>query len=313
MGIYAIRRSLYIIPTVVGVAFIVYCIMSLTPGDPGRLLLGLSADQSAVDAMNEQLGYNRPFFVRFFDYLANLVQGDLGVSYRTRTSFTGDLFARLPVTLTLGLWALAVSTIIGVLIGVLAAVKQGSALDVQSTVTALLFASIPTFFVGLLLIYIFAVTLHWLPASGVSSPAGYILPVVTLTAGTVAVVMRFARTTMLDAIRQDYVRTARAKGASEARTILKHTLKNALIPIITLVGVSFGAVVGGSVIVENIFNLPGVGNYLLVAIRAKDMPIVLSCTVVLAVFFCIVMLIVDILHAVVDPRVRQRYQNRRRA
>ncbi|MCW3492613.1 ABC transporter permease [Microbacterium sp. SSM24] len=313
MGIYAIRRSLYIIPTVVGVAFIVYCIMSLTPGDPGRLLLGLSADQSAVDAMNEELGYNRPFFIRFFDYLANLAQGDLGVSYRTRTSFTGDLFSRLPVTLTLGLWALAVSTIIGVLIGVLAAVKQGSALDVQSTVTALLFASVPTFFVGLLLIYVFAVTLHWLPASGVSSPAGYILPVLTLTAGTVAVVMRFARTTMLDAIRQDYVRTARAKGASEARTILKHTLKNALIPIITLVGVSFGAVVGGSVIVENIFNLPGVGNYLLVAIRAKDMPIVLSCTVVLAVFFCIVMLLVDILHAVVDPRVRQRYQNRRQA
>jgi peptide/nickel transport system permease protein len=310
---YALRRLLLLVPTVIGVVFVVYAIMALTPGDPGRLLLGLSADQSAVDALNHQLGYDRPFFVRFGDYLLNLAQGDLGVSYRTRAPFGNELITRLPVTLTLGLLSLAVSSVIGVLMGVLAAVRQNSAIDTVSTITALLLASVPTFFVGLVLIYLFAVQWHVLPASGVTTPAGYILPVTALTLGSIAVIMRFSRTAMLETIRQDYVRTARAKGASEVRVMLKHALKNALIPIITLVGVSFGVVVGGSVIVENIFNLPGVGNYLLVAIRAKDMPIVLSSTVVLAIFFCVVMIVVDLVYAAVDPRIRNRYSRKARA
>ena len=313
MGGYILRRALYLIPTIIGVVFIVYAIMSLTPGDPGRLLLGMSADQASVDALNHQLGYDRPFFVRFFDYLVGLAQGDLGVSYRTRTPFAQELFARLPVTLTLGLWSLVASSIVGVVVGVIAAVRQNSITDTVSTVTALLFASVPSFFVGLLLIYVFAVQLRVLPASGIGNPAGYVLPVLAVTVGSVAVIVRFSRTSMLEAIRQDYVRTARAKGASEPRVMFKHALKNALIPIITLVGVSFGTVVGGSVIVESIFNLPGIGNYLLVAIRAKDMPIVLSSTVVLAVFFCVIMIVVDLVYAVVDPRIRARYSKGARA
>lgn len=304
---YTIKRVLLIIPILLGVIFIVFSIMALTPGNPGRLILGINAQPEAVEALNHELGFDRPFLVRFFSYLNDLLHGDLGTSYRTSQPFTTDLVLRLPVTFRVGFISMIISSIIGMSLGILAAVKQFTVWDSMTSTIALMFASIPSFFVGLAVVQIFAVRMHLLPPSGVSDWTGYIMPIFTLTIGSIAAIMRFTRTAMLEAVNQDYVRTARAKGCTEQRTIWKHALKNALIPIITLLGSSFGTVLGGSIITENVFNLPGLGNYILTAIRSKDIPIVLSSTVILAAFFCIVMVIVDLLYAVVDPRIRERY------
>ena len=304
---YTLKRILLIIPILLGVIFIVFTIMSLTPGNPGRLILGINATPEAVAAMNHKLGYDQPFFVRFFDYILDLLHGDFGVSYRSEAPFTKELLLRLPVTFRVGTIAMIISSIIGISLGILAAVKQFSVWDSFTSTVALIFASIPSFFIGLSFVLIFGVRLKWFPTSGVKEWTGYIMPIATLTIGSVASIMRFTRTAMLDAVNQDYTRTARAKGCSERRVIWKHALKNALIPIITLLGTSFGTVLGGSIIVENVFNLPGLGTYILNAIRSKDIPIVLSSTVILAVFFCVVMVAVDLLYAVVDPRVRERY------
>lgn len=304
---YTIKRILLIIPILLGVIFIVFSIMALTPGDPGRLILGVNAQPEQVAALNHELGFDRPFFVRFFDYLGGLLRGDLGRSYRTSMPFTKDLLIRLPVTFNVGVISMIISSIIGISLGILAAVKQFTVWDSLTSTTALLFASIPAFFVGLSVVLIFGVRLKWLPTGGLEDWKSYIMPVFTLTIGSIASVMRFTRTAMLEAVNQDYVRTARAKGCSERKVVWKHALKNALIPIITLLGSAFGTVLGGSIIVENVFNLPGLGTYILNAIRSKDIPVVLSSTVVLAAFFCVVMVVVDLLYAVVDPRVRERY------
>lgn len=272
---YIIKRLLLIIPTLLGVLFIVFAIMNLTPGDPGRQILGISAKQETVDALNHELGYDRPFLVRFVSYLGDLLHGDLGTSYRTRQPFADEFFSKLPVTLRLGVLAFVLS-------------------------------SIPGFFLGMVLIYLFGLKLGVLPTHGIDEWRSYILPVITLAAGGSAQLMRLTRTTMLEAIRQDYMRTARAKGCTPARMIWKHALKNAILPVLTVMGTSFGSILGGAVICETVFSIPGLGNYVLNAIRNKDIPVVMSSTVFLSTFFCLVMVAVDILYAVIDPRIRER-------
>lgn len=303
---YTLKRLLLIIPTLLGVLFIVFAIMNFTPGNPGRQILGISAKQEAVDELNHELGYDKPFMTRFVDYIGDLLQGDMGVSYRTRQSFTGEFMTKLPITLTLGTWAFVFSSILGISLGILSAVKQYSLTDTFSTLMAILFASIPGFFLGMVLIYVFALNLGWFPTHGVSEWSGYILPVVTLTAAGSAQIMRLTRTTMLEAIRQDYMRTAKAKGCSAKRMIWKHALKNAILPVLTVMGTSFGSILGGAVICETVFSIPGLGNYILNAIRNKDIPVVMSSTVILSAFFCLVMVLVDILYAVIDPRIREK-------
>ena len=303
---YLIKRLLLILPTLLGVLFIVFLIMNLTPGNPGRQILGMAAKQDAVDALNHQLGYDRPFFARFFSYLLGLLQGDLGTSYRTRQAFATEFFTKLPVTLKLGGWAFIVSSIIGIALGVLSAVRQYSLADTFSTVTAILFASIPGFFLGMVLIYVFGLKLGLLPTHGIDKWQSYVLPVATLVAGGSAQVMRLTRTTMLDAIRQDYMRTAKARGCSPANLIWKQAFKNAILPVLTVLGTNFGTILGGAVICETVFAIPGLGNYVLTAIRNKDIPIVMSSTVVLSVFFCLVMVAVDLLYALIDPRIREK-------
>lgn len=306
MAKYTLKRLLLIIPTLLGVLFIVFAIMNFTPGNPGRQILGISAKQEAVDELNHELGYDKPFLTRFVVYIGDLVQGDLGVSYRTRQSFTDEFAARFPVTLTLGTWAFVFSSILGISLGILSAVRQYSLADTFSTLMAILFASIPGFFLGMVLIYIFALNLGWFPTHGVNEWSGYVLPVLTLTAAGSAQIMRLTRTTMLEAIRQDYMRTAKAKGCSQKRMIWKHALKNAILPVLTVMGTSFGSILGGAVICETVFAIPGLGNYILTAIRNKDIPVVMSSTVILSAFFCLVMVVVDILYAVIDPRIREK-------
>lgn len=303
---YTIKRLLLIIPTLIGVLFIVFAIMNFTPGDPGRQILGISAKQESVDQLNHELGYDKPFFPRFGAYISDLLHGDMGVSYKTRQDFSTEFFSRLPVTLRLGTLAFVFSSIIGISLGILSAVKQYSLIDTFSTFAAITFASIPGFFMGMVLIYVFGLQLGWFPTFGIADARGYVLPVITLTVGGSAQIMRLTRTTMLEAIRQDYMRTAKAKGCTNKRMIWKHALKNAILPVLTVMGTSFGTILGGAVITETVFAIPGLGTYVLNAIRSKDIPVVMSSTVVLSVFFCLVMVVVDILYAVIDPRIRER-------
>jgi peptide/nickel transport system permease protein len=271
-------------------------------------VLGIMAPLEAKASFNHKIGFDQPFLVRLGNYIQGLLKGDLGTSYRTLRPFADEFAILLPVTMRVGYVALIIATIIGVSLGILAAVKQFSVIDHVVTVTAIVFASIPSFFVALAMIMVFSIGWKVLPSLGVKDLRGYIMPVATLVIASIPSIMRMTRVTVLSTKEQDYVRTARAKGCSERRIIWKHTLKNAVLPIITLIGASSGTVIGGSVIVESVFSLPGVGSYLLKAINAKDIPIVMSTTLVLSAFFCITLLLVDVLYAMVDPRIRDSYE-----
>ena len=303
---YILKRLLMLIPVIVGVTFIVFFILNLSPGDPAAIILGDQATEEALEMKREELGLNDPILTRYINYMADLLHGDLGTSYRTRQPFADEFFSKLPVTLRLGVLAFVLSSIVGISLGILSAVKQYSAADVFGTTVSILLSSIPGFFLGMVLIYLFGLKLGVLPTHGIDEWRSYILPVITLAAGGSAQLMRLTRTTMLEAIRQDYMRTARAKGCTPARMIWKHALKNAILPVLTVMGTSFGSILGGAVICETVFSIPGLGNYVLNAIRNKDIPVVMSSTVFLSTFFCLVMVAVDILYAVIDPRIRER-------
>ncbi|MDR1271624.1 MAG: ABC transporter permease [Clostridiales Family XIII bacterium] len=304
---YVIKRLLLLIPILLGVAFIVFSILSLTPGDPGTLILGETAPREAIEKLNEQLGFNKPFLVRFADYVIGALHGDFGTSYRSGLPVFQEIFARFSITLTIAVLAILTALFVGIPAGILSAVKQYSAADVISTVAAMLMAAIPGFWLGLMMIILFSLKLGWLPSYGVGSFAHYIMPTLILAIPCSAGLLRLTRTTMLETIRQDYIRTARAKGASETKVIWKHALKNALLPVITVAGMEFGALLGGTVIAEAVFSIPGVGMMLLTAIRMKDVPLVMASVIFLALLFCFIMLLIDLAHAFVDPRVKAMY------
>ena len=304
---YIAKRLLTLIPVILGVTFIVFSIMALTPGDPGRMILGQNASQEAVDMLNDELGLNKPFLIRYVDYIIGAVQGDFGNSYRTGQPVFDEIFVRLPATVTLAVLAIITSVTLGIPLGILSAVKQYSLVDYISTVAAMLMASIPGFWLGLMMILLFSLKLGWLPPSGIGSFAHYIMPTIMLAIPNAAAILRLTRTTMLETIRADYIRTARAKGAPEKTVIWKHALKNALLPVITVVGINFGGLLGGTIIAESVFSIPGLGSLTLTAIRMKDIPQVMATVIFLAALFSIVMMLVDILYAFVDPRLRAMY------
>ena len=304
---YIIRRLLMIIPNLLGVVFIVFFIMTLTPSSPGRMMLGVGATQEQVDLLNEQLGFNRPFIVRFADFLGGVLQGDFGTSYRTRQPVIDDLMARVPYTVTIGVMSVIFSSLIGISLGVFSAVKQYTVGDTLSTALAILLASIPGFWLAMLFMLLFSLRLGWLPSFGVDTWRHYIMPITVISLTSAAGLLRLTRTTMLETIRQDYIRTARAKGCTESIIIWKHALKNACLPVVTNLGLRFAFVLSGTIIIENIFGIPGVGFYMLQSINFKDIPAVVSATLVISIFFCLIMVLVDILYAVIDPRIRQRF------
>ena len=307
MSRYILKRLLLLIPILLGVTFIVFTIMSLTPGDPGRLILGQKVPQAAVDQLNHELGFDKPFLIRYVNYIVDAVQGDFGKSYRTSRPVFDEIFSRFPTTLKLALLGVITSVILGIPIGILSAVKQYSALDIISTVAAMLMSAIPSFWLGLMMIIFFSLKLGWLPSNGIGTWAHYVMPTLTLGVPSAASIIRLTRATMLETIRQDYIRTARAKGATEKIVIWKHALKNALLPVITVVGMSFGGLLGGTILIESVFSMPGVGMLMLNAIRMKDIPQVMATVILLAALFCVIMLFVDILYAYIDPRLRARY------
>jgi peptide/nickel transport system permease protein len=301
------KRVLLIIPILLGISFIIFGIMSMTPGSPAMLILGDNAPESAINELNESLGFNRPFIVRYFDYVGDAVRGDFGNSYRTGRPVVSEILPKFFITLRIAVFGIIVSLLIGIPIGILSAVRQYSRMDIAATVTAMVMASIPGFWLGLMLILLFALKLGWFPSNGTGSWKHLVLPVFTLSLPVAANLMRLTRTTMLETIRQDYIRMARAKGASENAVIWSHALKNALLPVVTVLGLNFGGLLGGAIIAEQVFGINGLGTLTITSIRSKDIPQVMGTVLFFATTFMFIMLAVDILYTFIDPRVKSRF------
>ena len=304
---YVVKRIALLVPTLMIVIFIVSFIMQLTPSDPGTLILGERATPEAVAQLNEELGYNDPFFARYVKYVIGAFQGDLGKSWKTGNPVIREIVRRFPATVTLAVGSIVIGLVVGMSLGILSAIKQYSALDVAGTAFAMTLASFPGFWVGMMLIVLFSLRLGWLPSFGIGSLKHFVLPWIATCCSFAASMLRMTRTSMLESIRMDYIRTARAKGVSERNVIMKHALRNALLPVVTIMGMSFGTLLGGTVTIETVFSIPGVGSLIIESIRTKDIPVVVGATVTLATCFTLLMLVVDILYAFIDPRIKARY------
>ena len=306
---YTMKRLVLMIPVLLGVSFVVFLLMYISPGDPAKMILGEMAEAKEVEALRESLGLNAGFWERYLNYMKDIVlYGDLGISYATREPVLTEVMERFPITLRLASSGVLVSLCIGVPCGIIAATRQYSIFDHVATVLSLLGNSMPAFWMGILLILVFSVQLGWLPSSGYSSFSYMILPALTLGTSSAAVIMRMTRSSMLEVIRQDYIRTARSKGQKESVVIYFHALKNALIPVITAVGLQFGMLLGGSILTETIFSVPGIGKLMVDSIKNRNYPIVQGGVLILAVIFSFVNLAVDLLYAYVDPRIKAQYR-----
>ena len=306
------KRLLMMIPVIIGVVFIIFAIMELTPGDPVMMILGEGAPIEAQEALREEIGLNDPFFVRFARYVVDALHGDLGESYTSGLPVFQEILTRMPYTLSLATFSICVAVIIGLPIGILSAVKRYSLTDNLTLAISLTVTSMPGFFLAMLLMMIFCIKLGWLPMMGLSSPKHYILPVIASASSTTASLMRMTRTTMLEVIRQDYIRTARAKGATERRVIYGHALRNALLPVVTIIGVNFGFALGGSIVLEQVFTIPGLGQLMINAIREKDTPVVMGAVMTTAIFASLINLLVDIIYTYIDPRLASKFTSVKR-
>lgn len=296
-----------LIPVVLLTSFIVFFIINLAPGDVVAQLTGGDATQEEVAELRASLGLDQPIAVRYVRYLGGLLKGDLGKSYITGKSVYNSYMEKLPATLTLALASIAVSIAISIPLGIASAVHQGSIRDNVGMVAALLGLSMPNFWLGLLLIIAFALKLGWLPSGGSDGWKSIILPAITVGTGLTAMLTRTTRSSMLDVIRQDYLRMARAKGVPEKTVIRKHALKNALIPVITVIGTQLGSCLGGAILTETVFSWPGVGRMIMDAVNSRDIPMVTGCIILKTITISIILLIVDLLYAVVDPKIRSQY------
>lgn len=305
---FIIKRLLMLIPVLVGVIFIMFLLSYITPGCPAQMRLGEAAPPEDILQLRTEMGLEDPFLVQFFRYLFNVVQLNFGESYLTRRPVFTEIFARFPNTIRLAGMGIMLGLLLGIPLGILSATKQYSIFDVGATVAGLLGVSIPNFWLGLMMIMLFSVTLRWLPPTGFADPIQWIMPTVAIGTGSAALIMRMTRSSMLEAIRQDYIRTARAKGQKEWIVIFNHALRNALIPVTTSAGLSFGFLLGGAVLTETIFAIPGVGAFMVQGINQRDWPIVIGGVLLIAVSFTVVNLMVDILYAFIDPRIRSQYK-----
>lgn len=305
---YIIKRIFMMIPVVIGVSLLVFSVLKLAPGDAARIVAGSEADEATVEEVRHDLGLDRSYPEQYVSHMLNLLRGDLGESYITGKSVAGEIRSRMPTTFTLAFFGMLISVIIGIPLGIISATKQYSILDNFATVFALLGVSMPNFWMGLMLILLFSLELGWLPSGGDGTLKGFIMPALVIGIGAVANLMRTTRSSMLDVIRQDYIRTARAKGAGEGRVTIQHALKNALIPVVTVIGLHFGTSLGGAVIAESVFSLSGLGKLMITGINQKDEPIVMGCLITFALIFSLINLLVDILYAYIDPRIKAQYR-----
>lgn len=305
---YVARRLLLIIPILLFIIFVVFLILNITPGDPATIILGRQATPEARAQLNHEFGLDKPVLVRYLLYIRDAVRLDFGESYRSGQPVFKEILAKFPTTLQLALFSSILAALIGIPLGILSAVRQYSVLDVSLTVTALFLASIPGFWLGIMLILALSLGLKLLPSSGVGTPKHLIMPVLTLALPSAAYISRMTRTTMLETMRMDYIRTAKAKGAGSQRIIWRHALQNTLMPVITVLGMTFAGLLGGAMITEIVFGLPGIGNTIVMAIKTKDYPIVMGSTVFLATLFMLIMLVVDLVYAFIDPRVKAQFK-----
>lgn len=328
---YLVKRLLLVFPVLFGVSVMVFLVMHLFSTDPAALMLGQHATAQQIEALREQLGLNDPLYVQYGRFLWGVLHGDLGRSLMTKTPVVEELLTRFPATFELALASVFIATIVGVTMGVIAAVRQYSFFDYLSMIVSLLGVSMPIFWLGLILIVVFSVNLHWLPVSGridvgmepavitgsylidslltgnmpafISSLKHLALPAIALASYSTAIIARMTRSTMLEVVRQDYIRTARAKGLAEKIVIIKHALRNALIPIITVIGLQIGMLLSGAVLTETVFSWPGMGSLMIAGILASDYPLVQGGVLVIATMFVLVNLLVDLLYAYLDPRI----------
>lgn len=312
MGRYILKRLLWLIPVLIGVTFIVFFITDLAPGDAVDIIAGPETTEEMKAAMREEMGLNRSVFARYGTYIWNFLHGDLGKSYITKFDVWDSYIQRFPATLSLAFWSIFIAALISIPCGIFSAKHHGTLLDSASMLIALLGLSIPGFFLGLILIIVFSLWLGWLPSSGNTGWYSVILPAFSSAAICLATMTRTTRSSMLDALSMDYLDLARSKGVSEKKVVNKHALKNALIPIVCIVGSEFAASLGGATVIEKLFAWPGVGAFTIDAVANRDIPVVCGCISLTTMLIAIVQLLVDILYAVIDPRVKEQYAKKKR-
>lgn len=301
---YILRRVLGMVPVLLIISIIAFLFVHLTPGDPIRIMYGAEIDQETYLDMREAAGFNDPLIVQYGRYMANLFQGDFGTSYRTRVNVSDEITRRLGYTFVLTMLSMFWAMLIGVGVGILSATKRNSWMDRSAMIATISMLSIPEFWFGLMVMQIFSVQLGWLPTSGSGTLAHLILPSITLGLGVAATIVRFTRSSVLEVMREDYVRTARAKGQKESVVIWKHVLRNALIPVVTMSGLQFGFLIGGAVVVEQVFAWPGLGSYLIDSILSRDYPVIQALILLFSVQFLVINLLVDISYAFLNPQIR---------
>ncbi len=301
---YVLKRLLLLIPVVLGITFIIFVVLNFAPGDPAAMILGQDATAEALAAKRAELGLDQPIIIQYIRYIAGVLQGDFGTSWLSGYEVLPEFLHRIPYTILLGSLSMFVAVIIGIPLGIIAAIRQYHFVDYASLALALVLFSLPSFWFAMMGQILFCLTLGWLPASGVGSLSHFILPSITLGANILASQLRMTRTSMLDVIKQDYIRTARAKGADERRVVMQHVLRNGMLPVITQVGISFASCMGGSVVTETVFSIPGIGSLLINAVKGRDIPVVMGTLIFIAIFVGVINLIVDIIYAFIDPRVK---------
>jgi len=301
---YLVRRLFVAIPTLLGVTFIVFSIVRVLPGDPAQAMAGVHATQEYIEQVRKELGLDLPMHVQYARFLGGLLRGDLGRSLRTGLPVAQEVWTRFIPTLELTAASLFLTLILGITVGILSATKPYSLYDHASMFLSLAGLSMPVFWLGLMLMLLFSVRLGWFPAAGRGGLRHLVLPSVTLAASSVALVARFTRSTLLEVLRQEYITTARAKGVRESRAIFVHALRNALIPIVTIVGLRFGALLSGAVLTETVFAWPGVGRLVVDSVSARDYPVIQGAVLVIAACFVFINIAVDLLYGVINPRIR---------
>lgn len=313
MSRYICKRLLLMIPVVIMVAVLIFTIMYFTPGDPAIIILGPNASLEQLAAKRAELGIDQPYLVQLWNYLKNVfIRFDFGNSFINGRSVSSQIMERFPRTLMIAALSVLLSIVAGVPLGIVASVHQYTWKDNASMFAALIAASMPGFWIAQMMSLLFALKLGWLPATGIDSWKCYILPVVANAIGGIASMARQTRSSMLEVIREDYITTARAKGQIERKVIYHHALRNALIPIVTCAGGAFGFQLGGALVVETVFSIPGLGKYMMDAINQRDYPSIRGTVIFLAIAFSIVMLAVDIMYAFIDPRIKGQYQSKKR-
>jgi len=300
---FIVRRIIQLIPVLIGVSILVFSLMHITPGNPAHIIAGESAPVETVKQIEERLGLNDPITVQYFRFVKNAAQLEFGNSWRTSLPVSTEIQSRFWVTLELAIYSTIFSIILGLIAGIISAVRQYSFTDITIMLVALFGLSMPNFWLGLMLMNWFAVNLEWLPATGWGTPSQIVLPVITLGTGGAAIIARMTRSSMLDVISQDYIRTARAKGVRERIVIYRHALKNALIPVVTVVGLQFGGLLSGAVLTESVFAINGMGKLIIDRIMARDFPVVQASILIISVIFVLVNLIVDISYRFLNKRV----------